>query len=393
MKIAFIGAGQAGGKIVDKFLEYERTTNSNFISEAVAINTAKTDLQGLQHVDMNDRLLIGQSRVKGHGTGADNELGASIAQEEIDTIQGTLDRITATDIDAFVVVAALGGGTGSGSSPVIARQLKRLYTEPVYGLGILPAESEGGIYTLNAARSFRTLVEEVDHLLLFDNDAWRDTGRSLQEAYDHINDEIVRRFGVIFNAGDTDSNNAIGESVVDASEIINTLDAGGISTVGYKSEQVKPGRVSSLLGQIRDLTSEEKIGEESEITNQLLSNTRKATLSRLTLPCDVTTASRGLIVIAGRPSCLNRKGVEESRQWLEQQVETNEIRGGDYPIPGSKYVASAVLLSGITNVPRIEKLQETAVDVKETNEQSQTHTRDEFDQLKNTAGDELDRLI
>jgi len=393
MKIAFIGAGQAGGKVVDKFIEYERRTDSEFIAEAVAINTALADLEGLEYVDPDDRLLIGQSRVKGHGTGADNELGATIAQDEIDTIQGTLDRISATEVDAFVIVAALGGGTGSGGAPVIARQLKRLYTEPVYCLGILPAESEGGIYTLNAARSFRTVVEEVDHLLVFDNDAWREQGASLQEAYERINEEIAKRFGVIFSAGDSGSNDQVAESVVDASEIINTLKSDGISTVGYKSEQVGATGLSSVVGRLTGWRNGTAVGDESEIMEQLISNTRKATLSRLTLPCDVSSASRGLIVVAGRPSSLNRKGVEQSRRWLEERVETNEIRGGDYPIPGSNHLASVVLLSGITDAPRVESLQERAVDVQEVNEREQMSTAEEFDSLKNAAGDDLSRLI
>jgi len=58
---------------------------------------------------------------------------------------------------------------------VISKHLKRIYTEPVYGLGVLPRGDEGGIYTLNAARSFQTFVRRVDNLLVFDNDSWRKT--------------------------------------------------------------------------------------------------------------------------------------------------------------------------------------------------------------------------
>ena len=65
------------------------------------------------------------------------------------------------------MTAGLGGGTGSGGAPVIARRLKKLYVEPVYGLGILPARDEGGLYSLNAARSLMTFVKEVfNHFLL-----------------------------------------------------------------------------------------------------------------------------------------------------------------------------------------------------------------------------------
>ncbi len=185
------------------------------------------------------RVLIGQSRVKGHGVGADNELGAEIAEEDIDEVQGAIDDIPVHEVDAFLVVAGLGGGTGSGGPPVLAKHLKRIYTEPVYGLGILPGGDEGGIYTLNAARSFQTFVREVDNLLVFDNDAWRKTGESVEGGYDDINEEIVRRFGVLFGAGEIEAGDNVAESVVDSSEIINTLDGGGVSTVGYASEDVE----------------------------------------------------------------------------------------------------------------------------------------------------------
>ena len=86
MKLAMIGFGQAGGKIVDKFIEYDQRTGSGIAQSAIAVNTAKADLMGLQHVPEDNRVLIGQARVKGHGVGADNELGAEIAEEDIDEV-------------------------------------------------------------------------------------------------------------------------------------------------------------------------------------------------------------------------------------------------------------------------------------------------------------------
>ena len=138
MKLAMIGFGQAGGKVLDKFLEYDERTGSNIVGAAVAVNTAKADLMGLERVPEEQRVLIGQARVKGHGVGADNELGAEVAEEDIDEIQGAIDSIPVHEVDAFLIIAGLGGGTGSGGAPVLAKHLKRIYTEPVYGLGILP---------------------------------------------------------------------------------------------------------------------------------------------------------------------------------------------------------------------------------------------------------------
>ena len=102
MKLALIGFGQAGGKIVDKFLLYDKQTKSNIVREAVAINTAKADLMGLAHVSGDKRILIGQDRVKGHGVGADNSLGAEIAEEELDIMQNIIDQIPTHEVDALL---------------------------------------------------------------------------------------------------------------------------------------------------------------------------------------------------------------------------------------------------------------------------------------------------
>jgi Cell division GTPase len=81
MKLAMIGFGQAGGKIIDKFVEYDQRHGSNIVQSAIAVNTAKADLMGLESIPTERRVLIGQARVKGHGVGADNELGAEIAKK------------------------------------------------------------------------------------------------------------------------------------------------------------------------------------------------------------------------------------------------------------------------------------------------------------------------
>jgi cell division GTPase FtsZ len=390
-----IGFGQAGGKIVDKFLEYDKRSGSEIVRAAVAINTAKADLMGLEHISNENRVLIGQSRVKGHGVGADNELGAEIAEEDIDEIQGAIDGIPVHEVDAFLIVAGLGGGTGSGGSPVLAKHLKRIYTEPVYALGVLPGSDEGGIYTLNAARSFQTMVREVDNLLVFDNDAWRKTGESVQSGYDEINEEIVRRFGVLFGAGEVRQGQEVAESVVDSSEIINTLSGGGVSTVGYASEEVEKqpnsgGLLSKLTGGGDDL--EDQL-DSANTTNRITSLVRKAALGRLTLPCEIDGTERALLVMAGPKAYLNRKGIERGRKWLEEQTGSMEVRGGDYPIQQSNNVACAILLSGVTNVPRIKELQQVAIEAQDNIEEIREESEDNLRNLVEDDEDELESLF
>ena len=110
---------------------------------------------GLKHIELKDRILIGQTVVKGHGVGTDNAMGARITLDEADSVISAIDRRGTHDVDAFMVVAGLGGGTGSGGTPVLVRQFKKIYHEPVYVLGILPAPEEGRLYSFNAARSLK----------------------------------------------------------------------------------------------------------------------------------------------------------------------------------------------------------------------------------------------
>jgi len=393
MKLAMIGFGQAGGKIVDKFLEYDQRHNSGIVRAAIAVNTAKADLMGLEQIPQEKRVLIGQSRVKGHGVGADNELGAEVAEEDIDEIQGAIDSVPVHEVDAFLIVAGLGGGTGSGGSPVLAKHLQRIYTEPVYGLGVLPGSDEGGIYTLNAARSFQTFVREVDNLLVFDNDAWRKTGESVQGGYDEINEEIVTRFGVLFGAGEIGQGGEVAESVVDSSEIINTLEGGGVSTIGYASETVETSSSDGgLLSRITGGDDDNDL-DSAHTTNRITSLVRKAALGRLTLPCEIEGTERALLVLAGPPKHLNRKGIERGRKWIEEQTGSMEVRGGDYPITGSGRVASVVLLSGVNNVPRIKELQQVAIEAQDNIDDIRQESQDNLDDLINDDEDELESLF
>ncbi len=357
MKVMIVGLGQAGGKIADLFIKDDRKSHIPHTFEAIAVNTAVSDLMGLQYIPKEDRILLGETLVKGHGVGADNKKAAKIAEDEIEIILNRISRLNVSNFDAFFVVAGLGGGTGSGSISVVCRALKEVYDEPVYSIGILPAENEGDIYTLNAARSLKSLLPSCDATILVDNGAFLRSGESVRQAYDRINMEIVKRIGILCRAGETAGRSGVGEMVVDASEIINTLNAGGICSIGYASEAIK--RESFFTKLLKK--KEYEIGKASRI----LSVTKRAVKGRLLLPCDYTTAQKALIVIAGPPEQLDRKGIEKAREWLEDTIYGTEVRGGDYPLPKSNYVGCVVLLSGIGNVPRVKRMLQRARAVQE----------------------------
>lgn len=367
MRVFFIGFGQAGGKIVDMFIEQDKRMPVRSF-RGIAVNTARTDLMGLRHIELRDRILIGQTVVKGHGVGTDNVTGAKITADEIDSIINTIDSRGTHDVDAFVVVAGLGGGTGSGGTPVLCRHLKRIYREPVYAVGILPAPEEGRLYSYNAARSLSTLVNEADNTFIFDNSAWKNEGESVKSAYERLNDELVRRFGVMFRAGEV-GKSGVGEMVVDSSEVINTLRGGGVSTIGYaisekvtQSSKQKKGFLSGMSVKKKETSEEVLTGEDKSA--KIIGLVRRAMLGRLTLPCDYTTAERALVLIAGPPGEMDRKGVEKSKSWVEENIAGVEVRGGDYPLESSK-IAAVVVLATIGDAPRIRELLEIAKETKD----------------------------
>ena len=341
MKVVLIGVGQAGGKVAQVLAEFDRDMGFDAVQGAFAVNSAKADLQALDI----DTMLIGQDRVKGHGVGGDNELGAEIMQAESTEVMDALDARITTEAEAVVIVASLGGGTGSGGAPALSREMRRIYDIPVYVLGILPGRDEGAIYQANAGRSLKTVVRESDSAILIDNDAWRTSNETVEEGFDNINQQIAQRVGLLFASGEVVD--GVAESVVDSSEIINTLRDGGIATLGYASADAAP--------------------DASENINTITSLTRKALLTGMSLP-DAVDAEAGLLVIAGEPERISRKGVERARKWVEEQTGSLQVRGGDFPLDSDR-LAALVLLGGVERSQRIEQFVERAREAHEETEE------------------------
>jgi cell division GTPase FtsZ len=332
MKVVLIGVGQAGGKVTQSLAEFDYDMGFDAIRGALAVNTAEADLQNLDI----DTALIGQDRVKGHGVGGDNELGAEIMQENATAVMDNLDGRITTEAEAVIVVAGLGGGTGSGGAPMLVRELQRIYEMPVYLLGILPGSDEGGLYQANAGRSLKTGIREADSVLLVDNDAWRGTGDSVAAGYERINDAIAQRLGLLLASGEAVE--GVGESVVDSSEIINTLRSGGIASLGYATAQASE--------------------DPGENVNTITSVTRNALLTGMSLP-NAVEAESALLVVAGDPERLSRKGVERARRWVEDETGSMKVRGGDFPLASEK-IASLVVLSGVERSDRVNQFMAKA---------------------------------
>jgi len=90
----------------------------------------------------------------------------------------------------------------------------------------------------------------------------------------------------------------------------------------------------------------------------VMSTARNALLTGSSLP-DATTADAALVVVAGRPDAIPRKGVERARRWIEEETGSLQVRGGDFPLDSDR-LAVLVLLGGVERSPRVEAFMERA---------------------------------
>jgi cell division GTPase FtsZ len=295
------------------------------------------------------------------------------------------------------VVAGLGGGTGGGAGSVVIDQLQSICDVPVYAVGVLPSESEGSRPALTAARSLQSFVDRADNVVLFDNDAWiaddvwdtppTTTDRSgdegadddadgdedvdddadgrVMDAYGQANAVLADQLVALFGAGGVDGT-VSSETQLDPSDIMRMLDTGGVSSIGSASIDLpRNGGVQGWLRALRDLLPwTDGAADEEEATDAARINSlvRRAARSKLTVSCEISSADRALIVLSGPPGTLSRKGFESGRYWLEQEADVVDVMAGDEPHDGSATLTGVVLFSNVTDVPRIDAMQEAALE-------------------------------
>lgn len=392
MKLAVVGFGNAGGKVLDELLAFEADTGRSLVSAALAINSATVDLARLERVPEAHRVLVGQAdeRVKGHGVGSDPDLGAEITEQDMHEVDRALDQVPLYEVDAFLIIAGLGGGTGSGGAPKLATHLRESYQEPVYGLGIIPSEEEGGRAALNAARSLKSFTEASTNLLLFDNAAWRGGSDSVEDGYSRTNREMVTRLATLLSAGEIDGS-TLSENAMDASDIRRTLATGGVSTIAYAESRLQSETVRQQ-GLLSSFGGTQETSNGTDGATKISGMIRQAVQSRLTCAAELDSVDRSLIVLSGPPREFSRKGLESGRRWLEQETGSVEVLAGDDPRENADRLSVAVLLSNPTVVPRVKQLQAQGVEAKERIEEQDARREQEIQSLVSDEADQLDSI-
>ena len=155
--IKVIGVGGGGSNAVNYMFHHG--------IEGVDFAVCNTDLQALEASPIPNKIQIGAEITEGLGAGANPEVGRKAAEESIDRIEELLDSNT----KMLFITAGMGGGTGTGAAPVIARVAREKEILTV-GVVTVPFWTEGGHRKEYAQHGLEELRDNVDTLLVINND-------------------------------------------------------------------------------------------------------------------------------------------------------------------------------------------------------------------------------
>lgn len=181
VSIKVFGVGGGGNNAVNRMI----SANIRGVG-FVAINT---DRQALRRSDAPNQIVIGEKITKGFGAGADPTIGARAAAESIDDIKAML-----AGADMVFIAAGMGGGTGTGAAPVVARVAREMDILTV-GIVTKPFEFEGKKRMERAEAGIAELSQYVDSLVVIPNERLNQTSEArvtLQNAFG-IADDVLRR--------------------------------------------------------------------------------------------------------------------------------------------------------------------------------------------------------
>ena len=175
-KIKVVGIGGAGGNTVNSIIE------SGY--QGIEYIVVNTDAQALENSKAFTKIRLGARSTKGLGSGANPEAGKRAAEETLNEIMEHLE-----DADIVFLTAGMGGGTGSGALPVIARALKE---RDILSIAVVtkPFSFEGKKREAIANEVIKQLKDEVDTLIVIPNQNLLtvvDANTSMIDAFNMIN--------------------------------------------------------------------------------------------------------------------------------------------------------------------------------------------------------------
>lgn len=215
-KIIVIGVGGAGNNAVNRMIDDE--------IEAVEFWVANTDKQALSTSKARQRIILGTKTTNGLGAGGNPEIGRQAAEESIEDIRNIVQ-----DANMVFIAAGMGGGTGTGAAPVIARIAKE---EGCLTVAIVtrPFTFEGKRRIANSVAGLTELKKAVDSMIIVSNDKLMMTAGS-----DPIGNAFRQADNVLSQSVKTVTDLILMPAVInlDFADVRNVLKGSGISLIGF----------------------------------------------------------------------------------------------------------------------------------------------------------------
>lgn len=214
--IKVIGVGGGGGNAVNHMFSQE--------IEGVNFIICNTDAQALSNSAIPNRIQLGPHLTQGLGAGANPEIGRQATEESLEEIK----RILEVNTKMAFITAGMGGGTGTGGAPIIAKICKDLGILTV-GIVTTPFAYEGKKRQLQAEEGIKTLKGYVDTLLVISNDKLRHQFGNLKmrEAFEKADNVLATAAKCI-----TDVINSTGQINVDFADVCTVMRSGGVAILG-----------------------------------------------------------------------------------------------------------------------------------------------------------------
>ncbi|MFT5171149.1 MAG: cell division protein FtsZ [Candidatus Marinamargulisbacteria bacterium] len=180
-KIKVVGCGGGGGNAVNRMV--------GAAVKGVEFIAVNTDLQALNVSLADDKIQIGAKLTKGLGGGAIPSVGEQAAKESKEDLEMALENA-----DMVFITAGMGGGTGTGASPVVARIAKDMGALTI-GVVTKPFRFEGPVRSRQADDGIEQLKDHVDALIIIPNDKILDVVEKMTSMVDafKIADDVLRQ--------------------------------------------------------------------------------------------------------------------------------------------------------------------------------------------------------
>lgn len=363
MRVLAIGLGGAGSRIVDNLYDHDRRSKVCCMS-AVAIDIDPNSLVQLRHLPESARIFFPPIDA------LDPDDITNII--DIEEVMTRIQRVDTVEIDAVMIFAGL-GGTLADLIPLLMPQMRETFLEPIYAVVTLPRIEEGKKRSAKAADDLEMIQELFDATIVFDNETWyqkirSSDARAITDPFGAIsytrnprlvnsllNEQIARRIGLLLRAGEFNNEGLeVGELVLDAGEVLNTLTGMGTVAVGYAVERLHTSPLDVLSFW---KTARQYMEGSHKRAARIVKLAKRAIYEEISVPCDLTSAQKALVLVAGPSQELSLKGFVTVRKWVDRSIAGLEMRSGDYPVKNTKFVGIIIVLSGVQNVPRIEELK------------------------------------